>query len=147
MIRAARPADTEAILMLWLRSSLLSHAFIAESYWIESLQMVREDFLPKARTWVDCDENDQVCGFISVLNQQFIGALFVEASHYGDGTARRLMAAAKEAYPVLLLEVYQQNHRAVSFYRKENFEITANTRHPGTDLPTYILRWYCPLSE
>ncbi|KAB8312057.1 N-acetyltransferase [Rahnella contaminans] len=147
MIRLAQPADHETILLLWLRSSLISHSFIAESYWIESLQMVREDFLPKARVWVDCDTNDEICGFIGVLNQQFIGALFVEASHYGDGTAQRLMAAAKEEYPVLLLEVYQQNHRAMAFYRKENFEITAETRHPGTDMPTWILRWFHPLSE
>ncbi|MBU9820763.1 N-acetyltransferase [Rahnella sp. BCC 1045] len=147
MIRLAQPADHETILLLWLRSSLISHSFIAESYWIESLQMVREDFLPKARIWVDCDTNDEICGFIGVLNQQFIGALFVEASHYGDGTAQRLMAAAKEEYPVLLLEVYQQNHRAMAFYRKENFEITAETRHPGTDMPTWILRWFHPLSE
>lgn len=147
MIRAAQPGDTEAILMLWLRSSLLSHPFIADSYWIESLQMVREEFLPKARVWVDCDVNDVICGFIGVLNQQFIGALFVEESHYGDGTAQRLMGAAKEEYPVLLLEVYQQNHRAIAFYHKEKFEITARTLHPGTDLPTYILRWFQPLSE
>lgn len=147
MIRLAQPADHETILLLWLRSSLISHSFIAEPYWIESLQMVREDFLPKARVWVDCDTNDEICGFIGVLNQQFIGALFVEASHYGDGTAQRLMAAAKEEYPVLLLEVYQQNHRAMAFYRKENFEITAETRHPGTDMPTWILRWFHPLSE
>ncbi|NGX88892.1 N-acetyltransferase [Rahnella sp. Lac-M11] len=147
MIRLAQPADHETILLLWLHSSLISHSFIAESYWIESLQMVREDFLPKARVWVDCDTNDEICGFIGVLNQQFIGALFVEASHYGDGTAQRLMAAAKEEYPVLLLEVYQQNHRAMAFYRKENFEITAETRHPGTDMPTWILRWFHPLSE
>lgn len=147
MIRLAQPADHEAILLLWLRSSLISHSFIAESYWIESLQMVREDFLPKARTWIECDEKGHIGGFISVLNQQFIGALFVEESRYGDGTAQHLMAAAKEEYPVLLLEVYQQNHRAMAFYRKENFEITAETRHPGTDMPTWILRWFHPLSE
>lgn len=147
MIRLAQPADHEAILLLWLRSSLISHSFIAESYWIESLQMVREDFLPKARTWVECDEKGHIGGFISVLNQQFIGALFVEESRYGDGTAQRLMTAAKKEYPVLLLEVYQQNHRAMAFYRKENFEITAETRHPGTDMPTWILRWFHPLSE
>ncbi|MGA5657319.1 N-acetyltransferase [Rahnella contaminans] len=147
MIRAAQPGDTKAILTLWLRSSLLSHSFIADDYWIESLPMVREEFLPKARVWVACDTNDEVCGFIGVLNQQFIGALFVEESHYGDGTAQQLMAAAKEEYPVLLLEVYQQNHRAMAFYRKENFEITAETRHPGTDMPTWILRWFQPLSE
>lgn len=147
MIRLAQPADHEAILVLWLRSSLISHSFIAQSYWIESLQMVREDFLPKARTWVACDEEGHISGFIGVLNQQFVGALFVAENRYGDGTAQRLMAAAKAEYPVLLLEVYQQNHRAMAFYRKENFEITAETRHPGTDLPTWILRWHQPLSE
>ncbi|MGV8927319.1 MAG: N-acetyltransferase [Ewingella sp.] len=147
MIRLSQPADTDAIMRLWLRSTLAAHPFIEASYWYESASMVRETFLPQARTWVSCAEDGEIDGFISVLNQQFIGALFVKESIYGKGVAQQLMQEAKERFPLLLLEVYQQNHRAVAFYRKEDFLVVNNTIHPGTALPTWVLRWHQPLSE
>ncbi len=147
MIRRSAPADIEAIMLLWLRSTLAAHPFIDESYWYESAAMVRETFLPQATTWVSCAEGDEINGFISVLNQQFIGALFVKESVYGLGVAQQLMQQAKAQFPLLLLEVYQQNHRAVAFYRKEGFLVVNDTLHPGTGLPTWVLRWHAPLSS
>nr|WP_235955963.1 N-acetyltransferase [Rouxiella aceris] len=149
LIRPSGKDDLEALLLLWLRSTLLAHPFIDESYWYESAAMVRETFLPQATTWVACrPQDDKIVGFISVLNQQFIGALFIEQACYGSGVAQQLMAQAKDHYASLLLEVYQQNHRALAFYRKEGFTITADTRHPGTNLPTWVMHWkYTPRDQ
>lgn len=147
MIRRSAPADTEAIMRLWLCSTLMAHPFIDASYWFESAPMVRETFLPQAMTWVSIAEDGDINGFISVLNQQFIGALFVDENVYGKGVAQQLMQEVKNDYPLLLLEVYQQNHRAVAFYRKENFLVVNETVHPGTGLPTWVLRWHQPLLE
>lgn len=146
MIRRSEPADIETIMLLWLRSTLAAHPFIAQSYWYESAAMVRETFLPQAVTWVSSDDEGEINGFISVLNQQFIGALFVKESVYGKGVAQQLMQQAKAHFPLLLLEVYQQNHRAVAFYRKEEFLVVNDTLHPGTGQPTWVLRWHEPLS-
>lgn len=44
MIRLSAPADVEAIMRLWLRSTLAAHPFIDETYWFESAPMVRETF-------------------------------------------------------------------------------------------------------
>jgi putative acetyltransferase len=147
MIRHSSPADTPAIMLLWLKSTLAAHPFIEESYWYESAAMVREEFLPKAVTWVSCDAAGEIEGFISVLNKQFIGALFIKETLYGQGVAQRLMQQAKESFPLLLLEVYQQNHRAVAFYRKEGFLVVNETVHPGTSLPTWVLRWQKPFAS
>ncbi|MES4615072.1 MAG: N-acetyltransferase [Ewingella sp.] len=146
MIRLAALDDTQAIMLLWLKSTLAAHPFIEESYWFESAAMVREEFLPKAITWVSCDAAGEIEGFISVLNKQFIGALFIKESLYGQGVAQQLMQQAKANFPLLLLEVYQQNHRAVAFYRKEGFLVVNETTHPGTSLPTWVLRWQKPLA-
>lgn len=147
MIRPSEPKDVDAIMLLWLKSTLLAHPFIDQSYWYESASMVRDEFLPKATTWVYCHAQGQIQGFISVLNQQFIGALFVEQSVYGQGVAQQLMQQAKSHFPLLLLEVYQQNHRAMAFYRKEGFTTVNDAIHPGTQLPTWVLRWRQPLVE
>lgn len=129
-------------MLLWLRSTLAAHPFIDESYWYESAAMVRETFLPQSITWVASrPEDGKIIGFISVLNQQFIGALFVIEQVYGAGIAQRLMAEVKNNYSSLLLEVYQQNQRAVAFYRREGFAVIADTHHPGTGLATWVMSW------
>lgn len=147
MIRRGEPTDIDSIMLLWLKSTIHAHPFIDESYWFESASMVREAFLPKAITWVYVDDESKIKGFISVLNNQFIGALFIEKSVYGQGVAQQLMQQAKAHFPLLLLEVYQENHRAVAFYRKEEFLVVNEATHPGTNLPTWILRWHQPLCE
>ena len=147
MIRLSAPADVEAIMRLWLRSTLAAHPFIDETYWFESAPMVRETFLPQAVTWVSTAKDGGINGFISVLNHQFIGALFVDEKVYGTGIAQQLMQEVKNHYPLLLLEVYQENHRALAFYRKEEFLVGNDTVPPGTDLPTWGLRWHQPLSK
>lgn len=140
MIRRSDDADLDSIMLLWLRSTLAAHPFIDESYWYESASMVRESFLPQAVTWVACPASrKEIAGFISVINQQFVGALFVDAPFYGQGVAQQLMAQARSRYGKLLLEVYQQNLRAVAFYRKEGFVVIADTHHPGTGLPTWVM--------
>ncbi len=129
-------------MLLWLRSTISAHPFIDESYWYESAAMVRETFLPQAMTWVACEPvTGKICGFISVIDPQFIGALFVSDAFYGRGVAQQLMNTAKATYSRLLLEVYQENNRAVAFYGKEGFNIKADTHHPGTNLPTWVMSW------
>ncbi|MGA7587751.1 MAG: N-acetyltransferase [Rouxiella badensis] len=140
VIRRADSQDINALVLLWLRSTIKAHPFISESYWLESAAMVKETFLPQARTWVACRaENKEIVGFISVLNQQFIGALFIIEEFYGSGLAQELMSVVKNYYSKLLLEVYQQNDRAVAFYRKEGFGVITDTHHPGTGLPTWVM--------
>jgi len=141
-IRPAQPADIEPLMLLWLQTSIDAHPFIDATYWLESAAMVRETLASSAHTWVACHkESGQISGFISTLNPQFIAALFVRKSAQGQGVAQRLMAEVKSHYPSLLLEVYQQNLRAVAFYRKEGFSVMKETKHPGTKLPTWIMRW------
>ncbi len=57
-------------------------------YWRESAALVRENYLPRAQSWA-CWHDDEIVGFISVLDEQFIGALFVERAFHGRGVARR----------------------------------------------------------
>ncbi|MFZ4832304.1 N-acetyltransferase [Rouxiella sp. Mn2063] len=142
VIRPVQPADIEPLMLLWLQASIDAHPFIAATYWFESAAMVRDTLVSSANTWVAChQESGKLIGFISLLNSQFVAALFVEKSVYGQGVAQQLMAEVKYHYPSLLLEVYQQNFRAVAFYHKENFSVVKETQHPGTKLPTWVMRW------
>ncbi|MWL75084.1 N-acetyltransferase, partial [Escherichia coli] len=87
------------------------------------------------------DEADEVCGFISVLHVQYIGALFVAPSYTGKGIGKALINHVKQRYPALSLEVYQKNTRAVNFYHAQGFRIMDSAWQEDTQHPTWIMSW------
>ncbi|GAB80619.1 Uncharacterized N-acetyltransferase YjaB [Shimwellia blattae] len=140
MIRRFHPQEMDALLALWLESTTQAHPFIDPGYWQESLPVVRHVYLPHACTWV-WEGPGGLEGFISVLERQFIGALFVAPAHLGQGTGRALMHHVQQRFARLSLEVYQQNHRAVAFYLSQGFHIEDCAWQEETRLPTWIMNW------
>lgn len=139
MIREADACDMPALLALWLESTTAAHPFIPAAYWQESLPCVRDVYLPNARSWVS--DQGGIQGFISVLEQQFVGALFVSPHALRLGTGRALMQTVQQHYPALSLEVYQHNARAVAFYRAMGFTVTESAWQPDTRHATWIMHW------
>ncbi|NDJ55846.1 N-acetyltransferase [Enterobacteriaceae bacterium 4M9] len=139
MIREAHARDMPALLTLWLESTTAAHPFIPATYWQESLPCVRDVYLPNARSWLS--DTGGIQGFISVLEQQFVGALFVTPHALGQGTGRALMQTVQQCYPALSLEVYQQNERAVAFYRAMGFSVVESAWQPDTQHATWIMHW------
>lgn len=139
MIRAARSDDLPALLELWLVSTTQAHPFIDENYWLESLGLVREVYLPGAQTWVW--EDNGLKGFISVMDARFIGALFVAPDALSQGIGKALIRHVMARFPDLSLEVYQKNTRAVHFYHRQGFRIEESAWQEETHHPTWIMRW------
>ena len=81
VIRPCGPADIDRLMALWLPSTIAAHPFVAEKYWRESAALVRENYLPRAQSWA-CWHENEIVGFISVLDEQFIGALFVDRAYH-----------------------------------------------------------------
>ena len=140
MIRKWTAKSLDPVLTLWLESTTFAQPFIDEQYWHDSLALVRDVYLPAAQTWV-WEENDTLLGFVSVMDNQFVGALFVapQALHRGIGSA--LLNEVKQRYPMLSLEVDQKNGRAVSFYHALGFRIEDGAWQEETKHPTWIMRW------
>ncbi|MBW7981017.1 N-acetyltransferase [Enterobacillus tribolii] len=140
MIRPATEQDTDALMALWLTSTTQAHPFIAPAYWQESAFLVRNTYLPSALTWLE-EQDGRIVGFISVLEQAFIGALFVDEAFFGTGAGYRLMQQAKALYPRLWLEVYRRNHRAMAFYLRQGFSIQETEFNEETGHHTVVMMW------
>lgn len=140
MIREGSERDIPLLLPLWLASTTLAHPFITPEYWHESLPVVRDIYLPNARTWI-AERNGEPQGFISVLEAHFIGALFVAPQRLGEGIGAALLSHVKQRYDALSLEVYQKNERAVNFYHAQGFRIEASAWQEETRHPTWIMCW------
>ncbi|MFA3780651.1 N-acetyltransferase [Yersinia sp. 1652 StPb PI] len=146
MIRTYQPDDIDAVMQLWLTSTIAAHPFITEQYWHESAPLVRNTYLPAARTWVYLhsktihDENP-IAGFISILEEQLVGALFVAQPFHGQGIGKVLMEYVQRHYRALTLEVYQQNQRAYHFYRKQGFTQIGKAYNAETKNTILTLHW------
>ena len=63
-----------------------------------------------------CTDDDGIAGFIG-LDGSYIAGIFVRAEKQSRGAGRQLLDHAKCIRPALTLHVYEQNARAVRFYR------------------------------
>ncbi|MGG2140757.1 N-acetyltransferase [Symbiopectobacterium sp. RP] len=140
MIRDYRPEDLALLLPLWLESTTRSHPFINPTYWQESEPLVRDQYIPNSETWV-YEVEGAIVGFISVMEQRFVGALFVHHRWHGKGVGVALMTHVQQRFPVLSLEVYEQNLRACAFYQKLGFSPVKRTFPAETNVPAQIMQW------
>jgi len=102
--------------------------------------VVRDVYLPAAQTWV-WEEEGELKGFVSVIDDRFLGALFVAPSFIGRGIGHALLNHVQQRYPYLSLEVYQKNARAVNFYHSQGFRIEDSAWQDDTQHPTWIMSW------
>ncbi len=140
MIRQAQRSELPAILELWLESTIWGHPFIEESYWRDCIPLVRDAYLANAQNWV-WEENGEFLGFASIMEGRFLAAMFVAPKAVRRGIGKALMQHMQQRHPHLLLEVYQKNQPAISFYHAQGFQIVDCAWQEETQLPTWIMDW------
>lgn len=121
MIRKFREEDTTKVMTIWTKGNFKAHDFIEKDYWLENFNRVKNDYLLKSETYVYI-EDDEIKGFISILEKDYIGALFVRQDSLREGIGRRLLNYCKEKYDYLTLNVYEKNVNATLFYVAMNFK-------------------------
>lgn len=121
MIRKMKEEDTTKVMTIWTKGNFYAHPFIERDYWISNYNKVKEECLKQAETYV-YEENEEIKGFISILNNTYIGALFVAKDFLRQGIGKRLLNYCKERKEKLTLQVYEKNVDATLFYLAMGFK-------------------------
>lgn len=132
--------EIESVMSIWLESTIKAHDFIDKAYWQSHYDLVKDEYIPNGETYVFLESN-QVMGFISVIDNHFIGALFVDNDHQGKGIGKKLIEKALKQYGTLTLAVYVENGSAVAFYKKMGFEVVIEQANEDTQKPEYIMAY------
>lgn len=140
MIRKLQENDIDAIMKIWLETSIEAHDFINKQYWIDNYEIVKNKYIPVSDTFVYEKDND-VCGFISIINNNFIGALFVKVNCQRQGIGSCLINYVQNIYSKLLLNVYVDNSNAVEFYKKHKFEIIDEQLDESTNRTEFTMKY------
>lgn len=121
-IRLSEECDINIIMEIWLESTIRAHSFIEKNYWVNNYDLVKTKYIPYSKTYV-YEEGNKIKGFISIIENNFIGALFVDNNSEGNGIGKKLLDFAKKEYKSLSLAVYKENEKALKFYLREGFSI------------------------
>lgn len=138
MIRTLQQKDIDKIMEIWLESTIKAHDFIPKKYWQDNYNAVKNDYIPISKTYV-YEQDGEVKGFISVLNDEFIGALFVATNSQDQGIGSALIDYAIGQFSKLSLAVYKQNKNAVDFYLKKGFKIMQESPNEDSGFSEYIM--------
>ena len=95
--------------------------------------------LPQAEVYVY--ENDkEIQGFVG-MNKEYVEGIFVSDKMQSQGIGKILLNYAKDKRNKLLLNVYQKNARAISFYQREGFKIQFESLDEATGEKDYVMAW------
>lgn len=140
MIRKFREEDTVKVMTIWTKGNFEAHSFIDKDYWLLNFNKVKDEYLKEAETYVYV-ENDTIKGFISLLNNNFIGALFVRKEFRRQKIGRKLINFVKDKYDKLELQVYEKNVDAMLFYASLGFVNKKIQIDEDTNEKEYVMEW------
>lgn len=140
MIRKFNVDDTVKVMTIWTKGNFKAHPFIEKDYWLENFNRVKEEYLYKSETYVYI-ENDEIKGFISLLDNGYIGALFVKNDYIRQGIGKKLLNFVKDKYNSLTLNVYERNVDAILFYNAMGFRNVKIQIDEDTGEKEYIMEW------
>ena len=138
MIRKLRKADINKVADIWLDTNIKAHYFIPAQYWKRNFGLVKE-LLLQATVYV-YEDKQEIQGFVG-LSDEYIEGFFVSAEMQSHGIGKILLNYVKGKRNNLLLNVYQKNARAISFYQREGFEIQCNGLDEATGEKDYVMAW------
>lgn len=138
MIRKLKNTDIDKLMDIWLESTVKAHNFISIKYWQNNYKVVKDEYIPMSDTFV-YEEEGEIKGFVSIINNEFIGALFVDVKFQGMGIGSRLIDYSIGKYKKLTLAVYKENKKSVEFYTRKGFEIIEEGLNEDSGYPEYIM--------
>ena len=138
MIRELRKVDINKVAEIWLDTNIKKHYFISAQYWKSNFELVKE-LLLQATVYV-YEDKQEIQGFIGLSNE-YIEGIFVSAEMQSQGIGKILLNYVKGKRNKLILNVYQKNTRAISFYQREGFEIQYSGLDEATGEKHYVMAW------
>lgn len=139
MIKELDVSKIDSVMKIWIEANTIAHDFISEDYWKSNYDFVKK-VLPESTVFV-YEDDGEIRGFIGIMEKSYIAGLFVANQYQSNGIGSRLIEKCKEYYPVLKLDVYAKNLKAVNFYKKHGFKIEQEKENDETKEIEYSMIW------
>lgn len=135
--RAGRDAYPELI-EVWEASVRATHDFVAEDDIRGFRPLILGTYFALVDLWCARSESGDLVGFVGVAAGK-IEMLFVAPAHFGEGIGTLLLRHAVHSLGATLVDVNEQNARAVGFYEHHGFRTFGRSPVDGTGKPYPLL--------
>jgi putative acetyltransferase len=132
-VRPSEPTDAEALLQVWRNAVDATHDFLTPED-RAAIDRLVADYV-RSSPLVVAALDGAVVAFMGVTGHT-IDSLFIDPRVHGQGIGRRL--ADQVARPTIV-EVNEQNGRAVAFCRRLGFEVVGRSETDGDGRPYPLL--------
>jgi putative acetyltransferase len=132
------PAEGERLLEVWEASVRATHDFLTETDIQFFKPLVLQGLLSLEYLAGVRDGEGQLIALVGVEGKK-IEALFVHPAWFRTGVGRRLTDHAVAELGATLVDVNEQNHGAVAFYRRLGFEVEGRSEFDSTGKPFPLL--------
>lgn len=141
-IRSRRESDNLKLIEIWHRSVCATHDFLKIEDREKLRPLILKTYLPALDVWIAENEFQEPLGFLGI-SQNKIEMLFVDAKCLGQGIGKELLDFLKNSHNELLLDVNEQNLKALSFYEKYGFKRTGRSSldSQGNPYPLLHMKW------
>ena len=140
MIRKLQEPDIDQVADVWLDTNLKAHDFIPAQYWKDNFESVKKMLLQSEVYVYENETTHNIDGFLG-LSANYIAGIFVCVEYQSNGIGKQLLDYVKTIKPELSLYVYKKNTRAVKFYQREDFRISAENIDEDTNEAEYEMLW------
>lgn len=136
-IRPATKDQYSELIEVWEQSVRATHDFLSEADIQHYKPLILEQYFDLVDLFC-AKENHRILGFIGI-DQTLIQMLFIAPQVRGLGLGKALINYAIETCGANNVDVNEQNHQAVDFYKYMGFETTARFDEDAAGKPYPIL--------
>lgn len=140
MLRELKEKDIDDVMKIWRDGNFKAHNFIPNAYWSDKYTNIQEKISRESNTLI-YEEEGKIRGFISILDDGKIEAIFVREDFQREGIGRILINYIKNKYEKLNLRVYEKNINATLFFKAMGFKKTKSQIDESTSEKEYIMEW------
>ncbi len=130
------------IVALWEASVRKTHTFLSEEEMIKLRPLVSLAVKKVQILLVAKEENGTLMGFMGIENKK-IEMLFVSPAFFGKRVGKALLLSAVKQYHAVLVDVNEQNTKALEFYKRNGFFVVSRsqTDKSGNPFPILHMKW------
>jgi len=140
MIRKFTKNDTAAVMQVWLESIIVAHDFVNEKYWHDAIENVRKNYILNSESYVYVKDGG-IIGFVSIIEGNTIGAIFVEKPFQDKGIGGQLLELIQSEYDRLYISVFEKNNSAQKFLSNHGFKFLHKQHDVNTDEVELLFIW------
>lgn len=138
MISKAHDSEFVYLFDIWEQSVKATHDFVSKS----DFELIKDEVIPIGFTMVDLyvykNQSGKILGFIGINNNK-VEMLFISPMHFGKGIGSLLLDYAISEFNIEMVDVNEQNQKALEFYQKKGFKIVSRSALDSMGLAYPIL--------